>query len=323
MTQAMVREERSELALYQQGQWESDGTETIAPSFPVVKGVQATSSMKDAGRHGGEFWRSDTEEYLPSLDIVALFQRDTRAFFVEGNDQPSCMSGDGIMPLPNQPLWETRGERAPTFCAVCPLSQWGDDGKPPSCKESKVVLADMEGELVQLRIGGTWIRPWTRFIAKRLRPKKLPLCSQRLHLTTDEKSEPGKKWYELVVEAEALPYAEAVRYNSVIQYERQRFEAAIAEGATHDDAARTVVDWPGIPGDLHIPAGDNDEAVVLWWNGLGEAMADASLAPADMAKFVRPLSWNCANAIAYCQQNQLDGRELIDRVLASKAAPVT
>jgi hypothetical protein len=325
MSDLATRETRSsELALYQQEQWESDGTEDIAPSFPIVKGVQATSSMEGAGRHGGEFWRSDTEEYLPSLDIVALFQKDTRAYFVEGNDQPACMSTNGLTPLPNQPLWTARGEESPVMCDMCPLSAWGDDGSPPACKESKIVLADLDGELIQLRIGGTWIKPWTRFISKRLRPKKLPLCSQRLHLTTDEKSEPGKKWYELRIDATPLPYEDARQYNAVIQYERSRFERAVQEPheADSDAPARQQVDWPSyLPSDLHVPAGDNDDAIVLWWNAIGEKMAENGLAPSDMAKALKPVAWNCANAIAYCRQHDLTGEGLIDFVRASKAVP--
>ncbi len=215
--------------------FESDGTEDVAPSFPYIKLVQATSSMEGASKHAGDFWRSDTETYHNPLDVVALFQKQTRAFFKEGENQPACRSNDGITPAPNQPLWENMA--APASCADCPFSVWGEDGTPSECSKSTVVLVEHEGELAQLRLSGTSIGPWRRFIASKLKSKKLPLCSQRLSLTTVEKSKPGKKWFELMVDAERMPDAEARAYNAIIAYERGRFERATDE--PHDDGWET------------------------------------------------------------------------------------
>lgn len=233
----------SPLAVYNAEQWESDGTEDVTPSFPSIKVVQPTSAMPGAAKHGGEFFRSDTEEYYPTLDIVALFKKETRALFEEGEDQPVCASSDGIVPRPGMPLWQresvtltNHGEvtvpGAVAGCASCPFSQWGANNEPPPCKASLVVLVDHAGELAQLRISGKSIRPFKRFVSTKLAPRKLPLCSQRLHLYTEERSEPGRKWFELRIDADLLPLDEAKRYNAVLGYERGRFERAAEE--THD-----------------------------------------------------------------------------------------
>lgn len=226
---APVDETPTALAEWKDFEWADDGTADIAPSFPIIKIVQATSTMQNSGKHAGEFWRSDTEEYAPTIEVVALFSKDTRAYFEEGKDAPSCASDDGVYPRPNQPLWQ--GQAAPQFCDQCPLSAWKDDN-PPKCRNSKVVLVDHEGELAQLRLTGTAIKPFRQFVAKKLKPRKLPLCSQKLHLYTSEESGGGKKWYQLHIDAEALTPTDASQYNAVLRYERQRFEEAVRD--THD-----------------------------------------------------------------------------------------
>lgn len=220
--------------------WESDGTEDIAPSFPIIKIVQATSTMQNSGKHAGEFWRSDTEAYMPTIEVVALFSKDTRAYFEEGHDAPSCASDDGVSPRPGQALWAT--QPAPQFCDQCPLSVWGANGEPPKCRASKVVLVDHGGELAQLRLTGTAIKPFRQFVAKKLKPRKLPLCSQQLHLYTTEESGGGKKWYQLHIDASLLSPADASQYNAVLRYERQRFEEAVRN--THDaEPTGEPVEW--------------------------------------------------------------------------------
>lgn len=236
---APIEETTTALSEWQEFAWESDGTDDIAPSFPVIKIVQATSTMQNSGKHAGEFWRSDTEEFYGTLDVVALFSKDTRAFFRESEDAPACASDDGISPRPNQPLWENQA--APQFCEQCPLSAWGKNGEPPQCRSSKVVLVDHEGELGQLRLTGTAIKPFRQFVSKKLKPRKLPLCSQALHLYTTEESGGGKKWYQLHIENRMLTPNEASQYNAVLRYERQRFEQAAA--ATYDAEPHETVEW--------------------------------------------------------------------------------
>lgn len=217
-------------------EWESDGTESVAPAFPSIKIVQGTSTMPDAGRHGGDFWHSDTEEYTRELVCVALVRRESRALFIEGEDGPQCLSMDGIAPLPNQPRWS--GTAQPGACDTCPLSVWGDDGTPPACKASNVLLIDRgEGDLAQLRISGKSLKILRQFIARKCRPRRLPLYAYRLTLRTVERSEPSKKWHELTIDAELMSPADARRYSDVLRAQREAFERGLKADAG-------AVEWP-------------------------------------------------------------------------------
>lgn len=223
--------------------WEDDGTGDIPPAFPIVKIVQGVSKMPGAEKHGGEFWRSDTEAYYPEMVIVPLFQKETRALFNRQHDQTLmvsdeepdallCASADGHVPLPDMPLWAHRGEMAPQACGDCPLSQWGEDeatGRPikPPCSNSWLVLADHDGDLVQFRVSGASIKPWKTFIARRVRPGNRRLCQYRVTLTTERKTQGNNIWQELVVTAEQMTPEEASTYNAVLVYERERFKASI------------------------------------------------------------------------------------------------
>ena len=341
------------LAEWQAVAWESDGTEEIAPSFPVVKIVQISSAMKGSDKHLGEFWRSDTEEYLPFLNTVALFQKDTRAYFVEGNDQPRCMSADGIKPLPNMPVWTDMQRGQPANCDTCPFSAWRDD-KPPLCKSSLVVLADLGGELVQLRIAGTAIKPWRQFIAKRLKPKKLPLCSQRLTLSTEVKTEPGKKWAQLRIESELLSPTEASIYNAVVAYERKRFEEAVREShePVDDDSTPARDPWPAgvmvdadgvvtegearpVEAEVAVSASEiaaedagasdpsaslpPDEDIIGWANDLLSAAQSSGLTTADLAK-VLGRQFRPQVALDYCRSQGITASEFLARAEARKPA---
>lgn len=254
---ALASRESTALEVWTDTDWESDGTEEAAAIFPIVSIVQPMSQVQ--GARPGDFFNPDTGESLPYLDVVPLFQKETRAYFVEGNDTPQCISADGRRPLPNQPLWLEMNQPAPA-CSDCPFSQWGTDGKPPPCRNSIVVLADMapmNGEttenravdLIQFRVKGTSIKPWRRFIGMKVAAKNRtrPLCSYRLHLTTVEKLAPARKWYELVIESEDLTPAKARRYNEVIRYERERFNQAAAQAAeanASDDEHGPAYEWP-------------------------------------------------------------------------------
>lgn len=225
--------------------WEDDGTDDVRPSFPVIKIVQGTSTMEGAGRHGGDFWHSDTEEYESSLSVVALVKRETRALFEEGQSDPSCLSVDGKAPLPSQPRWE--GEVQPASCAECPLSAWGPDNTPPPCKNSEVLLVDRgEGDLAQLRVSGKSIKPLRQFIAKRCKPKRIPLYAFRLNLSTRELSDAGKKWHELVVSGDLMQPTEAKRYSDMLRAQREAFEKTLRETSDTDR-----VEWPD-----ELPADD-------------------------------------------------------------------
>lgn len=161
-TDIKVLDEKGEIVSWDDLAWEDTGIGNVAPSFPIIKIVQGTSTMEGAGKHGGDFWRSDTEEFYSELDVVPLLRRETRALFEQGNNSPICMSPDGVAPLSNQPLWMSTNittidmgqkgihpvpEFAPENCAACPFSQWGEDGTPPLCGSSDVLLVDVDGDL--------------------------------------------------------------------------------------------------------------------------------------------------------------------------------
>ena len=232
-----------------------DGTQDEAVIFPVIKIVQPTSSMKDAGKHGGDWYHSDKEDYeIGLLNVVALHQRETRALFIENNDQPQCFSLDGQKPFNMyQPIWSNTEELnklgaqpvasgSPETCAQCPLSQWADDSPPP-CSGSIVLIVDRAGEgepydLAQLRISGKSIKPWRRFVRSKLRPKNLPLVSVRLLLSTAEHSEPGKKWYQLEIESEPRTPFEAREHVALMREMRQWFDQAAAAAMDDPDSRR-------------------------------------------------------------------------------------
>lgn len=223
--------------------WESDGTEAITPSFPVIKIVQATSNMAGAGQHGGDFWHSDRETYEKELRVVGLLRRETRALFVDGSESPACISADGERPLANQPLWmgETFSVNEQTYnvplgaqpsrCATCPFAQWINSA-PPLCKNSDVLLVQREdGSLAQLRLSGKSIKPFNGFVAKKCRPRGIPLYAYRLTLATERKSEgANKRWYELQIAGELMTPTEAREYSDMLRLYRSQFEATLREG---------------------------------------------------------------------------------------------
>ena len=224
-----------ELVSWKDVDWEDDGTGDIAPSFPLIKVVQRMSGMEGASKHNGDFWHSDRDgeaAFEGTLGVVPLVKRDTRAYFEEGSDRPTCMSADGRAPLPNQPLWSSPDAplaAQPTACSLCPLSMWDEvTGRPPKCRESKVLLVVRDDNtLAQFRLGGMNIKPFERYIAKALKPKKLPMYSKRFIVTTVERRKDGKTWNEIELIGEQLSIEEAKGYAAMLRAERQRFESTL------------------------------------------------------------------------------------------------
>ena len=261
------------VASWDEVQWESDGTEDIAPSFPIIKIVQRTSNMDGASKHIGQFWHSDrdgAEAFEEEIQVVGLLKRNTRALFEAEQDKPSCMSADGVEPLRDQPLWQKHVAtfqdatmpiltlEQPARCAQCPFAFWDDQtNEPPRCKESKVVLAEREdGSLAQLRISGMSIRPFEQFVARYLKPKNLPLYSKKLVLMTASRSKPGKVWEELEIHAEPLSVQEGMRYAAILREQRERFEQTIRdeghvewpdEVTAFDETTGEIIDDRGLP----------------------------------------------------------------------------
>jgi hypothetical protein len=254
MTKALTPIAEQEITQYDPAdfadmEWESDGTEDIRVAWPVLKIVQPTSGMADAGQHGGHFYHSGDETYYSSISGTMLMIRKTRAAFEEGNAAPVCMSADGIEPLPSQPLWDgwhetlNQGARgthpvpkvAPASCAECPFSQWDNDNdKPPACGASDVILIDMgpdpeHADLAQLRVSGKSLGVVKAYVARKLKPKMIPLLAHRVQLTAVPKKEgTSKRWNELVITQERVnPKATIMQYNQLIREYRQSWEREV------------------------------------------------------------------------------------------------
>jgi hypothetical protein len=82
-------------------------------------------------------------------------------------------------------------------------------------------------------------------VKRKLAPKRLPLFLFRLHLSGVVKSDVGKKWAELAIDAEPLNQEDALRYNEILRAHRSRFEHSVASSVEwddeqHPDAAETT-----------------------------------------------------------------------------------
>lgn len=243
MTQALINAEAKSLTDWEapNGGWASDGNEDIPPAFPIVSIVQPMSQIPKA--MAGWFFHSDTEEQTADFDGVLLVRRETRALFVEGDDKPICRSDDGRNPAPNQRLWNPEFEGfvaqgrkwvAPPVkgsCDNCPFSLWTGD-TPPICSNSYVIIAARNGapeDLVQLRLKGTSIKPFRQWVSRKLAPKRLPMFFFQVHLTTEEKTAPSKKWHQLIIESSPLDESDVRTYSDVINAHRARIEHAVKE----------------------------------------------------------------------------------------------
>lgn len=245
MTQELVQAETKEMTAYAppDGGWADDGNADIAPAFPIVSILQPMSQVVNAV--AGWFHHSDTDEIASDFDCVPLVKRETRAMFVDNDDKPICRSDDGIVPAPRQRLWNMEaGIRVkvngaslgvppvtPRDCANCPFSDW-NGAEPPVCGNSYQIIVARNGDpddLVQLRLKGTSIKPYRDFVRKKLAPRRIPMFFFQFHLTTEEKTAPSRKWYQLVIDAAPLTENDARTYSEVISQHRARIETAVKE----------------------------------------------------------------------------------------------
>ncbi len=252
MTQALINADAKAITEWTapDGGWASDGNEDIAPAFPIVSIVQTTSQITKP--IPGFFYHSDTEDQTADFDGVLLVRRENRAMFVKGDDKPICRSDDGRNPAPNQRLWAMEpGSRVafesgesygvpmkPNGCDNCPFSVWNGD-QPPLCSNSYVIIAARNGDpedLVQLRLKGTSIRPFRQWVARKLAPKRLPMFFFQVHLTTEEKTAPSRKWHQLVIESNPMEESDARTYSEVINAHRARIEHAVREAGGEVEA---------------------------------------------------------------------------------------
>jgi hypothetical protein len=181
----------------------------------------------------GEFWHSDWERSTPTLEVVMLYRRETRALFEADNNEPVCRSDDAKRPAVGMPLWEMeevdlgkQGKVAvpsfPVMCQNCPFAEWALDGTPPACGNSYLLLVDRgNGDLAQLRVKGTSIGPYRRFISKK--PQNRPMYHFRTTITSEDCAKGTRRWFEMRFKAEPLEEEEARRYDLLLR-SQARFE---------------------------------------------------------------------------------------------------
>lgn len=246
----------------------SDGTETIKARFPELKIVQGTSSMPNAGKHGGDFYHTGREEFLSiSPEVVVLQSQYGRALFGDG-PAPLCSSANGVNPRPHQALWQRESfttkagtvvevpAEEPYACATCLFSQFVN-GNAPLCSEGYLALVDLAcdplaPDLATMRFARTSLKPFRQFIGA-IKAMKFNRTSKRVGmpsfafkacLTTAETAREGKKWYQLAIEKERLPDAVIADYAVFVREVRDAFnEHAQAVEFEDEPPAAAPVEW--------------------------------------------------------------------------------
>lgn len=237
-----------------------DGADNIKARFPELKVVQGTSKMPNAGRHGGAFYHTATEEFLDqSIDVVILQTQFSRALFGE-SESPLCTSPDGVAPRPGSPLWEMQSFRTkagtdlpvmhsePRSCATCVFSQFVD-GHAPACSESYLALVDLScdpaaPDLATMRFSRTALKPFRQFFGaikamklhKAAKRMGIPSYAFRVTLSTQETSRDGKKWYQLALEKERLGPQQVADYAVFVRDVRDAFAQHATSVEFEDDA---------------------------------------------------------------------------------------
>ncbi len=215
-----------------EGGWADDGNSDLPVSHPMITLVPPIAATADY--KAGEFKHSDLPVSTPTLEVVILYRRETRALFEKGSTDPVCRSDDGKVPARDMPLWDGRdrimldkhGEISvggfPGQCGVCPFGEWIDNN-PPLCGNSYVLLVDRgNGDLAQLRVKGTSIKPYREWIAKK--PAGKPTYFFRTTITSVLREKGLNRWYEMRFKAEPLEEEEARRYDALLKSQAHRFE---------------------------------------------------------------------------------------------------
>lgn len=242
----------------------SDGAEDLAVTFPDIKLIQGTTrGIANSERHIGDFYHSDTQQFDEKLEVIPLYMQTQRAIFEDGVEAPGCMSVDGISPLPNQPLWtkekilikqkllDQNGMWQPEYCADCPYSRFKEDGTPPPCGETILMMVRRDDDsFARLRIGRTGLKP-VRDAAKKLQFKgrRLPIFTSLWSFSSVSKETPGRKWSQLQVSTTPLPPAEVVAINAIAKAIRSQIQEVAADTnfAAEAEAAGPVIDQDEVP----------------------------------------------------------------------------
>lgn len=238
-----------------------DLTENEPSAFPSLRIIQkAVEDIPNSGRHGGDYWRTDLEQFVERPTGTFVAYQSTRALFQKlgvGDGKPICRSEDAIRPAPGQPVWmmeritlRDQGEIAggavfdePTSCAACPFQKAG-------CKFSYAAyLLDDEGYLLRMRFKGTGVMPFSSFI-RTLRPKTLrvgggarglPIFSRRVELSAVCRAKDDFTWFEPVITVLGEnPISEVQRLVEVAREVRTRIARGVepvVEEESEDHAA--------------------------------------------------------------------------------------
>lgn len=255
--------------------YEPEPIEGVIPSFPEAKLIQkATPKIKDSGRHGGDFWFSDTEEFAPAIEGVIIQVTAVRAFFEDGNmEAPICSSNDGRVPRPGQLLW-TREQVAiknmgtkvvphgePSSCATCHFSQWtGDNGEvAPPCSFGFLALIEREdGALYRMRFSGTASSVMRGFlsrlagegVSRKAKSVGRPVFSKRIRLTAETAAKGDMQWFtpklEVTGTVDAAEAPDLIAFASTL---REQFRKSVDASHEGDEPieARPAVDWGDDP----------------------------------------------------------------------------
>lgn len=233
----------------------------VAPILPEIRIVQkATPTMgPESGKHGGDFWLSDTGEFVRELVGTVILSVETRALFDEDEQgAPVCSSLDGRVPRAGGSVWAKGTIRfkdmkesqvvpmshAPAVCAVCPFNQWIERKKPP-CRASYLALFELAetGGLYRIRFGGTGIGPFRNWLGRLAGSgarrgggsKPRPPASQqiRIYTTFVENKDLNTTWYEPRIDVVGdTPVEEAESYRDLIAQVRPSFARTLEETAT-------------------------------------------------------------------------------------------
>lgn len=222
--------------------------ERIVLKWPDIKLIQGTTrGIPGSERHIGDFYHTDTNEYVETLDVIPLIARDQRALFEEGDSEsPVCISLDGIRPEPNQlawtkPLLRLRGlgevsvglEPQPAYCKDCPFSQFAEDGTPPPCGETILMMVMREDRsFARLRIGRTGLGPVRNRISRLINgSKRLPIFTAMWSFSSHSAEKGNRKWAQLDVTTRPLQVDEIREVNEVVRAMRAEMEGVAREAA--------------------------------------------------------------------------------------------
>ncbi len=160
--------------------------------IPVLRIVQPTSQWDS---EPGTFFDAQTGEIFKEIEVVFVKSSWGRVKFKDDISEKGieCKSSDRIFPsVDNPPAKE---------CKLCPYSKWGEDGKPPVCKETlnniiylipKEAKSPLDGIPYLFSVHGMNLKPLKMALSSLITRGK-PIYSRIFKLTLElTKNEKGK-----------------------------------------------------------------------------------------------------------------------------------